>query len=101
VLTCAIASPLHWSPVATVIPPAVAPNTKDSALQMELRRHFARLLRRVLSSIHNRVRESTLTFGQQSLGLRTFKFCSRRSPRYRASGRDDLWCRRKTAWLFD
>ena len=33
VLTCAIASPLHWSPVATVIPPAMAPNAKDSILQ--------------------------------------------------------------------
>ena len=30
VLTFAIASPLHWSPVATVIPPAVAPNAKDN-----------------------------------------------------------------------
>jgi len=30
VLTLAIASPLHWSPVATVIPPAVAANARDS-----------------------------------------------------------------------
>jgi hypothetical protein len=36
VLTFAIASPLHWSPVATVIPPAVAPNAKDNLKQMSL-----------------------------------------------------------------
>jgi hypothetical protein len=33
VLTFAIASPLHWSLVATVIPPAVAPNAKDNGLR--------------------------------------------------------------------
>jgi len=36
VLTFAIASPLHWSPVATVIPPAVATNAKDNLKQLAL-----------------------------------------------------------------
>ena len=53
VLTCAIASPLHWSPVATVIPPAVAPNAKDSPINMERTRGFSRLPNSLVVSVHN------------------------------------------------
>jgi hypothetical protein len=35
VVTFAIASPLHWSPVATVIPPAVAPKARDNRPKMD------------------------------------------------------------------
>jgi hypothetical protein len=54
VLTCAIASPLHWSPVATVIPPAVAPNAKDSIWKMDILFGISSPLGRRLRSVHSR-----------------------------------------------
>jgi hypothetical protein len=38
VLTFAIASPLHWSPVATVSPPDLATNAKDNPARIRFTR---------------------------------------------------------------